>query len=154
MNLLALFNEVNPRDKKSAFFEVLIMLTVAFLLGYLLHWLTCRSKNRSSEPRPIVSRPSALAATTPRPRSTMPDDLKVVEGIGPKIEELLNAGGISTYEDLADASTSKLESILSKAGPRFQMHNPSTWAEQSSLARDGKWDQLEVMKDRLTSGRA
>jgi predicted flap endonuclease-1-like 5' DNA nuclease len=82
------------------------------------------------------------------------DDLKVVEGIGPKIEGLLNAGGIHTFAQLATAKVDRLKEILHDAGSRYQMHDPSTWPVQSALARDGKMAELKKMQDELKGGRA
>lgn len=85
--------------------------------------------------------------------STKKDDLKIVEGIGPKIEELFNNAGIYTFAQLASTSIDKMKSILDDAGPRFQIHDPSTWAEQSALARDGRWDELKKWQDELYKGK-
>lgn len=40
------------------------------------------------------------------------DDLKAIEGIGPKIEGLLNSAGIKTWRELADSSVEVLREIL------------------------------------------
>jgi ribosomal protein L13 len=85
-------------------------------------------------------------------KSTGNDDLKIVEGIGPKIEELLNAAGILTYADLASSEVTKLEGILTAAGPKFSIHQPTTWAQQAALARDGKFEELETLKKELDGG--
>jgi predicted flap endonuclease-1-like 5' DNA nuclease len=81
------------------------------------------------------------------------DDLKIVEGIGPKIEELLHNDGIKTWLALGEASYERLKKILDNAGPRFAMHNPTTWPRQSMLAHKGDWDGLKKMQDELTAGR-
>ncbi|MBA4849851.1 hypothetical protein [Emticicia sp. BO119] len=81
------------------------------------------------------------------------DDLKIVEGIGPKIEELFNKAGIYTFAQLADTSVSRMKEILDKAGSRFQIHDPTTWADQAALARDGKWDELKKWQDELYKGK-
>jgi predicted flap endonuclease-1-like 5' DNA nuclease len=81
------------------------------------------------------------------------DNLKRVEGIGPKIEELLNNAGITSFGQLADTPASHLDEILEAAGPRFRLADPSTWPEQSRLAAEGKWDELQVLQDRLSGGR-
>ena len=83
-----------------------------------------------------------------------PDDLKVIEGIGPKIEEILNKEGIHTYEQLMETSLLRIASFLKKAGPRYQLHDPSTWPEQAALAKQQKWEELERLKLKLVSGRA
>jgi predicted flap endonuclease-1-like 5' DNA nuclease len=83
----------------------------------------------------------------------MEDDLKIIEGIGPKIEELLNREGIHTIEQLADTSIIRIAAILKKAGPRFQIQNPTSWPKQALLAKEQKWDELEDFKKRIISGK-
>jgi predicted flap endonuclease-1-like 5' DNA nuclease len=104
--------------------------------------------------------PVHAVAPTPMPAlvevpaiPVIPDDLKIVEGIGPKIEGLLNNEGILTFAQLAAAAPERIKEILHAAGPRFQMHDPSTWPQQSALARDGKWDALKKWQDELNKGR-
>jgi large subunit ribosomal protein L15 len=82
------------------------------------------------------------------------DDLKLIEGVGPKIANLLINAGIVTFADLAATSAEKVSEILSAAGSNFASHNPATWADQASLARDCKWDELKELQDRLNGGRA
>ncbi|MEM8996670.1 MAG: 50S ribosomal protein L27, partial [Acidobacteriota bacterium] len=82
-----------------------------------------------------------------------PDDLKKVEGIGPKIEGLLNDDGLWTWEALATAPVERLQKILDAAGPRYRIHDPGTWPKQARLAADGDWDALETLQDHLKGGR-
>lgn len=81
------------------------------------------------------------------------DDLKIVEGIGPKIEELLFRAGITTYGQLAATSVQQLKDILTNAGPRFVMHDPGTWSAQALLAANGEWDNLKAYQDFLNAGK-
>ncbi|HHB79326.1 MAG TPA: hypothetical protein ENK85_08850 [Saprospiraceae bacterium] len=81
------------------------------------------------------------------------DDLKKVEGIGPKIESLLNAEGIFTWAKLAKTSVKKIQSILDAAGPRYRMAKPDTWPQQAALAAKGQWDELEKLQDYLDGGK-
>ena len=83
-----------------------------------------------------------------------PDDLTKVEGIGPKIASLLKADGIETFENLSKSSEKTLKGILNKAGSRFQMHNPSTWAAQAKIAAKGDWKALKKWQDELNGGKA
>ncbi len=82
-----------------------------------------------------------------------PDDLTRIEGIGPKIQELLYMARIHTFGQLAETDASRLKEILDAAGDRFQMHDPKTWPEQAQLAVDGRWDDLEKLQDLLRGGR-
>lgn len=82
------------------------------------------------------------------------DDLKIVEGIGPKIAELLNNAGIQTWRQLADSAIERLREILDAAGSAYQIHDPGTWPQQADLADRGEWDALKKLQDELTAGRA
>jgi predicted flap endonuclease-1-like 5' DNA nuclease len=81
------------------------------------------------------------------------DDLKIVEGIGPKIEELYHAAGIKTWKALSETSLEKSQSILDGAGERYAIHNPGTWARQSELAYLGKWQELKDWQNTLDGGK-
>ena len=104
---------------------------------------------------------SAPAATTtkagtvvlPSGKKIKQDDLKMVEGVGPKIEGLLNEAGIYTWNDLATAPIEKVQEILDNAGPSYRIHDPATWAKQAELANNGEWEALEAYQDRLKGGR-
>lgn len=81
------------------------------------------------------------------------DDLKIIEGIGPKIEGLLNDAGIHTWADLAAASVERLSEILEAAGERYRLAVPDTWPRQAQLAHEGKWDELKEWQDSLKGGK-
>lgn len=82
-----------------------------------------------------------------------PEDLKVIEGIGPKIQQLLKNAKINTWQDLAKADVGKLQGILNEAGDNFRIHDPSTWPMQAQLASDGEWEKLKDYQDFLIGGR-
>ena len=81
------------------------------------------------------------------------DDLKVVEGIGPVLEKVLHAGGITTWAHLASADPDAIRGVLTSADDRHRMHDPSTWPRQARLAALGEWEALKGLQDRLTAGR-
>ncbi len=81
------------------------------------------------------------------------DDLKIVEGIGPKIEELYHAAGIKTWKDLSETPLEKSQAILAAAGERYRIHNPSTWAKQAEMCYQGKWKELKNWQDSLDGGK-
>jgi large subunit ribosomal protein L27 len=94
------------------------------------------------------------AAVAPVAASGKPDDLKKVEGIGPKIEQLLHDKGILTFNDLAAASVEAVRAILAEAGPRYTIHDPGTWGKQAEMAAAGKWDELKAWQKELDGGKA
>jgi predicted flap endonuclease-1-like 5' DNA nuclease len=79
------------------------------------------------------------------------DDLKIIEGIGPKISKLLYDAGISTYAELAETDVSRLQEILDDADLR--LGNPDTWPEQAKLAAAGEWESLDKLQDELKHGK-
>lgn len=81
------------------------------------------------------------------------DDLKIVEGIGPKIEELFHGAGIKTWKALGSISVEKCQQILDAAGERYVIHNPGTWPQQSQMAYEGKWSELKAWQDSLDGGK-
>jgi len=83
------------------------------------------------------------------------DDLKKIEGIGPKIAGILTEAGYETFAKLSKADPEKIrEILLEKGGKRYAMHNPTTWAKQAELAAEGKWEELKKWQDELDGGRA
>lgn len=82
-------------------------------------------------------------------RKFQEDDLRIVEGIGPKIAALLQNEGIDTWLALSGTTVQRLRSILDDAGPSFRPANPSTWPEQARLAAHGLWDDLKKMQDEI-----
>ena len=81
------------------------------------------------------------------------DDLTKIEGIGPKIQGLLYAAGIYTYEALANADSDTIVHILNEAGPRYQMHDPETWPMQAMMAANNDWEGLKALQEELNGGK-
>lgn len=80
------------------------------------------------------------------------DDLTVVEGIGPKIEELFHNHDVNTWAALAACSVDKCQEVLTSGGKRFELHNPRTWPDQSKLAASGQWQKLKELQSTLKRG--
>lgn len=81
------------------------------------------------------------------------EDLTKIEGIGPKIKELLWNGGILSFGQLANTDPKNIKKLLEAAGPRYQMHDPGSWPRQSALAAAGKWKELDKLQDELDGGK-
>jgi large subunit ribosomal protein L27 len=81
------------------------------------------------------------------------DDLKKIEGIGPKIAELFNNEGIMTFAQLSETSTERMQEILNAAGSRYSSHNPGTWAKQAAMAAAGQWDELKAWQAEMDGGK-
>ncbi len=143
-----MFSQINPLHKPTAAVEMLIMLFVAYVLGYLTHWVICAYRHSEQ----------AVAADVEEVDEdeidVVSDNLTRIEGIGPRIEKLLNEASIYTFEDVASTTTKQLRDILQGAGRRYQMHDPSSWGKQARLAANGEWEKLKRMQDRLIAGRS
>ena len=81
------------------------------------------------------------------------ENLQIIEGIGPKVEQILKSAGIANWNELAAQSEQTLRGVLNNAGPAYQMMDPSTWPEQARLASEGRWEALKVLQDELRGGR-
>ncbi len=81
------------------------------------------------------------------------DDLRKIEGIGPKIASILNDKGIYTFAHLALSSEEKLKAILCEQGDHYKIHEPGTWPEQAALALKGEWEQLFAWQKELKGGK-
>ena len=93
---------------------------------------------------------------SPEPHSTeLPplDDLKIVEGIGPRIELILYNGGIRTFKDLSETRVDRLKEILIAAGKNPNFNDPSTWPEQARLLANGEMDKFKAYTKWLDGGR-
>jgi len=75
------------------------------------------------------------------------DDLTLIEGIGPKVNKLLNKADIFTFEQLAATNIEKLQVILASSG--IFLTDPSTWPEQAQLAAAGRWTELQALQEEL-----
>ena len=99
------------------------------------------------EEKPVVlEQPKPVAKV-----ELVPDNLEIIEGIGPKIASVLKDAGIATFRQLANASPDRLNAILDEA--KLNLADPATWAQQAQLAADGKMDELKQLQDELVAGR-
>ena len=87
-----------------------------------------------------------------KPQKSGRDDLTVIEGIGPKINQLLIAGGIETFRVLERTDTSVIQHILDEAGPSFRLAKPESWPLQAGLCVKQNWQELKEYQDRLFNG--
>lgn len=127
----------------------------------LVWWLLVRSAERQNE---IEAHPAEEHAVEAAPAHEAPqvtdrtaeikvaDDLTVLEGIGPKVRDVLSAGGITTFAQLAETDVTRLKELLDGAG--FKYMDPATWPEQASLLAAGKRDEFEALVSGLKGGRA
>jgi len=102
----------------------------------------------AAEPAEVVQEEPKVAKA-----SVKGDDLKKIEGIGPKIEELLHNAGIITFADLSKAEVEAIKEILNAAGSRYQMHDPASWPMQAEMAANGEWEKLKEWQENAKGGK-
>ncbi len=108
---------------------------------------------KAAKPAAEKAAPAAKKAPAKKAAKVKADDLKIVEGIGPKIAEVFNEAGIVSFQDLANTTPEKLREILDGAGSQFAAQDPTTWPQQAELAALGKMDELKKLQDELQGGR-
>ena len=112
-------------------------------------------------PPPTIKEPVAAesgafdltAAVAAGFRLRRPDDLTVVEGIGPKISGLLNDAGCHRWTQLAQMQVTAIKKVLDEAGPRYALADPRTWPQQAALAASNQWVALRTLQNSLDGGR-
>lgn len=119
----------------------LIVSIVVIAAALLLIFMT---KGKTSEDRINLERSRVIS-------TNIKDDLTKVEGIGPKIQTLLETVGINTYGDLAQADVEKLRKIMETNNLRIA--DPTTWPKQGQLLAEGKLDELRQFQETLKGGR-
>ncbi len=103
----------------------------------------------------VPTPPSAAKGSKNAFAALKSDNLQVVEGIGPKMNEVLNKGGVHTWADLGAKTPAELRDILDNANAaRYRIIDPKTWPEQARLADSGQWDGLIHLQKNLDTGRA
>ncbi|QDO93482.1 50S ribosomal protein L21 [Formosa sediminum] len=95
---------------------------------------------------------AAPAKKAKKATATKADDLKKIEGAGPKAAEALVNAGIDTFAKVANTPAEKLSEVLTAASSRLSHIVTETWPKQAQLAADGKWDELKELQDRLDGG--
>lgn len=102
-----------------------------------------------AEAKPAAKKEEAAKPAAKKATAATADDLKKVEGIGPKIAETLNAAGITTFAELAKTDAAKISEIIADVRGN---HVTDTWPAQAKLAAEGKWDELKKWQDELNGG--
>lgn len=131
---------------------VVLFVLAAFAAFALWYWM--RSQDEEEEEEAIPYTRPAHVVVQDKVEPVQPDDLKRVEGIGPKIAGVLQAAGIATFAQLADTDVEQLKQILGQADPNLlRLADPASWPQQARLAADGAWEELAKLQDELKGGR-
>lgn len=124
---------------------------IIILVIFVLFWLVFRSRPEEETKTPPPAAPASAAEVPPAPAPVKPDDFTIIEGIGPKINAILQAAGVNTFSQLAALQPQRITEILTAGGIRLA--DPATWPEQARLAARGEMDKLRAYQDTLKGGR-
>ncbi len=146
-----------------ASFEIALMLAGAFILWFLLAWVmkprksfvvldaieleaykkqknTSHIRSKKSHITPVVKEEIHEEI---KEESQVQDDITLIYGLTPKVQQLLSSVGIMSYQAIIDSDVEGLEKILLDAWSSFKRYNPATWPDQARLASEGHWRELE-----------
>jgi uncharacterized membrane protein HdeD (DUF308 family)/predicted flap endonuclease-1-like 5' DNA nuclease len=131
----------------------ILIIIASFTLRSVEHSIEDAREEAAEIARRAKAAQAAAAVEVAAVTETAPvsQDLTVVEGIGPKTAAALQAAGINSYADLADASPEELSKILSDAG---LIADPGTWSKQAKMAAAGDMEELKAYQDELQGGRS
>ncbi|HJS19142.1 MAG TPA: hypothetical protein VJ785_10345 [Anaerolineales bacterium] len=73
--------------------------------------LESKSVQKTGAP-PSAEQAAPAPARKPRQSSARRDDLKLIKGVGPRIEKKLNDAGVYTFDQMSQLTTADLQAIL------------------------------------------
>jgi len=112
-----------------------------------------KGSTATAAPKKKKAAPTKAPAAAAPASSSAGDDLKIIEGIGPKIAGLLNDAGINSWAALGATDVNRIKEILTEAGARYASKDPTTWPKQAQMAADGEMDKLKAWQDELDGGK-
>ena len=132
---------------------------IIFFLMVFLGWLVASKGWLKKEDEPISADHGHDLQDEDHPQvvgtraaiTSMKDDLTQLEGIGPKVANVLAGIGVTTFDELAKSEIGTLKDALASAG--YQYMDPAGWIDQAVLAAKGDMDGLKKLQDALKGGR-
>ena len=77
----------------------------------------------------------------------MQDDLSVIDGIGPKVADVLRLAKVNTFSKLASITPDEISKILGEKDTRLlRLTDPTSWPRQAKLASEEDWEGLSALK--------
>lgn len=109
--------------------------------------------NKNDHGTPEDTEPEPTPSSSSYFIDNIPEDLKAVEGIGPKIEILLKESGIKGLKDLSSVPVENLREILAKGGARYKFNDPTSWPEQARSLMNGEHDKRRTYNKEVYDGK-
>ncbi|MCB0398477.1 MAG: 50S ribosomal protein L21 [Winogradskyella sp.] len=124
------------------------------LTEILIEGITASGAKKAAPKKEAKASTSSAAKAEPKAEKAVTvkaDDLKKIEGIGPKIASTLVEAGLATFADIAKSTPEAISEIIADVRGN---HVTDTWPAQAKLAAEGKWDELKKWQDELNGGKA
>lgn len=88
----------------------------------------------------LLENPAPLATVLDAPKAGIADDLKLIAGVGPKLEETLNGLGVYHFDQIAAWTQNEIDWVddYLKFSGRIERDN---WIEQAKALAKGGWDE-------------
>ncbi len=144
--------------KKTGFpwWILILSFVISSLSAFLYFLINQRRRVLNIEPRIQLEKVNKTDVSPSHPKASpeaqqLVDDLKIIDGIGPKVESALNAAGIHTFQKLSTTSYHHLKEILLSA--RLRLSDPTSWPSQAELAAKKDMQGLKALKDELFKAR-
>ena len=95
------------------------------------------SSLQRAEPAPLpIENVQPIAMSGPGPIVPHRDDLKLIKGIGPKMEKKLNDAGVHTFDQMSRLTTAELQAVLGLS-KRVVQNSDNLISQAKKFAEDG-----------------
>ena len=131
---------------------LIIIIAIVIFLIWMLFKPSGTEKTKEEEKRTESKELKERTEEVIKKSEDKEDDLKLIEGIGPKVSQILKEHGIKTFKDLSKKDPEDIKKLLESKGIRGIV-DPTTWPEQAKLAAEGKWEELKKLQKELKGGR-
>jgi len=131
---------------------LIIIIAIVIFLIWMLFKPSETEKTKEEEKRTESKELKERTEEVIKKSEDKEDDLKLIEGIGPKVSQILKEHGIKTFKDLSKKDPEDIKKLLESKGIRGIV-DPTTWPEQAKLAAEDKWEELKKLQKELKGGR-
>ena len=110
---------------------------------------TTTTTAKKAAPRVVKVKRTSKPKTTRKPAaSAKKDDLKLIYGIGPKMQSILAKEGVTTYAALSKMAKTKLQKIIDESGFAYKSYKANQWTQQAAYASKGQFTQMNAWVDK------
>lgn len=144
--------DISSKGIYSLFFESIFFVWLFVFWFFLWRFFPFFESNKVKNSKAVdkVINENKIKKTSVKVQDYLEDDnLKIIEWIGPKVEDLLKQNWIKNMGDLSKSSYDEIKSILDNAGDNYKIINPRNWSYQAELAVKKEWWRLKEYQEFL-----